>query len=638
MPNAIDKSTGSLYRTYPQINMVKEMEESVSPLMSPDPVDSSISANSPDSFAEAWSSSEEESGESSSNISESISDSSSDCSDDYSSGWSESERVVSKSSGMKQRKPACSIKRESLILSDGSESKHHSSPVRRRRRQQDETLLEEAVAALKEYCPNQCCSSIGLATVIVFWIAVQLFFYNSLFPNPNKQFVHQPYRFHRAHIEFNPDERKELEAHNRHESEAVLGSAALPEKRRKFKKFKPVSRKGKLHEGREALPEGCDYADWQKLNFPSCNSLHEVDLQVDFQMSRFGRKLPNMGDLDEYSDSATIDLEEFRNREYLQSNQSNGEGYISSGLWRNVWRIRTDKLDPQSKFAVIKMMKMEHPVDERNLDRHRRDALVMERLTHHPNVVKIYGYCGNTVMTEFVGRTLDEVLYPPNPYILQRQPTEAKSSGASRDTQTERVRLALDAAKGLAALHNDKEVLPGGIAHADIQTKQFIVDDSVSPPIVKINDFNRCRFVALNNTATDSTKACMFEIPSAPGSSRSPEEYNQDKLTVQLDVYSLGHIFFGILSGLEPFDAEKKGVRKNSMHIRDRVKNGLGPSIKHPMTGEPLFKSQGIGDDAIIYVMEQSYLVDPNERITAQGIVDYLEPVLQQLLDSQESK
>jgi serine/threonine protein kinase len=538
---------------------------------------------------------------------------------------------------------------------------------------EDETFWKEAKSALKECCPRACSSNLGLATAVIFWMVCQMYFYLSLFPggsmvfnDTNKRMNYRGYISKKRYIHPNslheeedmtPEERAILQRHYRQEANEVLGSAAqappardkdgqiITDTMKRYARKKTASRKGKLNEGRERLHEDCEYANWQTLNFPSCNNIHEIDLRIDFQMRKYGTKLPNMGTLTDFSGTENLEEEELEHRNSVIAQHL--EGYVSSGMWRNVWRIRADKQDVSSraKFAVLKLMKMEHDVDERNVDRHRRDALTMERLTHHPNVVDIYGYCGNTVMTEYVGQTLDEILYPPNPYLKKMRnkdnPLQIPASGASRDTQLKRVQLALDAAKGMAALHGDAQILPGGIAHADIQSKQFVVDDSVSPPVVKINDFNRCRFVAVNTTKISHSppdrgnvdgNACLFQIPSAPGRSRSPEEYNEENLSVQLDVYSLGHIFFGILTGKEPYEAELKGIRKNSIGVRDRVKRGEAPSLFDKVRGVPLFQSEGMGDEAIHYVMDQSYIKDPEDRITAQGIVYYLEPVLRKLL------
>ena len=53
-----------------------------------------------------------------------------------------------------------------------------------------------------------------------------------------------------------------------------------------------------------------------------------------------------------------------------------------------------------NKSAVLKVMKSEHQFDNHNFERHRRDALVMERLSSSHHLVSIYGYCANSVLTQ----------------------------------------------------------------------------------------------------------------------------------------------------------------------------------------------------------------------------------------------
>jgi serine/threonine protein kinase len=91
-------------------------------------------------------------------------------------------------------------------------------------------------------------------------------------------------------------------------------------------------------------------------------------------------------------------------------------------------------------------------------------------------------------------------------------------------TTLHRLDLALQAAKALQALHEND------IIHADLTAKQFLVltnelpsppelDDAerktLSPYRLKINDFNRCRFVPHRTNST--TEKCTIQIPSAPG-------------------------------------------------------------------------------------------------------------------------
>ena len=43
-------------------------------------------------------------------------------------------------------------------------------------------------------------------------------------------------------------------------------------------------------------------------------------------------------------------------------------------------------------------------------ERHRKDGLVMERLTASPYIVSAYGYCGNSVLTEYITTPLDDLV------------------------------------------------------------------------------------------------------------------------------------------------------------------------------------------------------------------------------------
>lgn len=62
--------------------------------------------------------------------------------------------------------------------------------------------------------------------------------------------------------------------------------------------------------------------------------------------------------------------------------------------------------------AVLKIRKSEHSYDQKNFQRHRRDAFVMERLSSSNHHVPIYGYCANTtVLTQAISHTLDDVIY-----------------------------------------------------------------------------------------------------------------------------------------------------------------------------------------------------------------------------------
>lgn len=310
----------------------------------------------------------------------------------------------------------------------------------------------------------------------------------------------------------------------------------------------------------EDLKPGCVRPEWQEFNFPTCNDVHEIDLAS--IVERQGQRV------------ADVPL-----------------GYLSSGLWRSVWAV-----DPRlGEPVVIKMMKQQHDVTDRNLDRHRRDALVMERLTSSPYVVDIHGFCGNSVLTEYIGLSLEDVI------------TLNMTTPATRLTPEGRLRLALDSAKGLQALH---DVEGGPIVHADIQAKQFLVDPRGR---VKVNDFNRCRFTAHRNDTVGET--CPFRIPTAPGKRRAPEEYGNRDLNEKLDIFSLANIYHSIISGLDPWEAW------SSAEVKKAVQKGMKPLADANFT-------MGATDKLLQNLTLRAFEFDADKRISAFALVRELEKAL----------
>jgi len=284
-------------------------------------------------------------------------------------------------------------------------------------------------------------------------------------------------------------------------------------------------------------------------------------------------------------------------------------GYVGSGLWRQVWKVQPRIKGVERENAVVKVMKSQHDVCPRNFDRHRRDAIVMERLTKSPHVVSIYGFCGNSVLTEFAGVTLDDYLFEgtsiSNEHNRYNNKFDASGSVGSNPTNiTFKIQLALDVMKGLKAMHDDD------IAHADIQSKQFLLD-----PVdgIKVNDFNRCRFLPRHDT---DNHVCKVKIPSAPGGKRSPEEYEMQKIDTKIDVFSAGNILYGILTGSKPFnDLTRADMRGNVM-------KGIKPKI------EEIFRTVGTPDGDLAGIVDRSFEFDPEKRPSASQIILDLEALL----------
>lgn len=127
----------------------------------------------------------------------------------------------------------------------------------------------------------------------------------------------------------------------------------------------------------------------------------------------------------------------------------------------------------------------------------------------HPNIVHLLGLCVCDMITEYFPVYMDE--------MLLRSSSEAPEAIPDREI----IRMALEAARGLRALH---EVDGGPIVHADLQPRQLLLDDSGT---VKINDLNRCRFMGKDTHGNP----CPFKITKGNGVWRSPEEYNGEVTT-----------------------------------------------------------------------------------------------------------
>jgi Protein kinase domain len=309
----------------------------------------------------------------------------------------------------------------------------------------------------------------------------------------------------------------------------------------------------------EVLPPECIRSEWHSYSYPTCNDIYEIDLPDIIRQSPRIYDSFIKNNKDDVGTNSTLD----------QYNLTIPIGYIAQGLWRSVWAVnpRATMTEP----IVLKTMRRTHDLSHRNFERHRRDAIVMEQLTSSPYVMNIYGFCGNSVVTEYMETTLEDVVLvddvDDNMITIDSKPIPI--------TSTMKIQWALDMVRGVQAIH---EIYGGPIVHADIQSKQFLISPKTG--IVKINDFNRCRFMASKNntvnvidpnsinsttvvSATTSTIPCKFRIPSSPGISRSPEEYNELELDEKIDVYSVGHILYSVLTRHEAWDGYHTWIQFN---------------------------------------------------------------------------
>jgi Protein kinase domain len=186
--------------------------------------------------------------------------------------------------------------------------------------------------------------------------------------------------------------------------------------------------------------------------------------------------------------------------------------------------------------VAVKILTGKFVKDGAALARFRREARAAAML-RHPNVITIHDF-GETddehapafIVMEFVkGAPLRELLHSENHFSVERG-----------------VRLMRGICAGVGAAHRQ------GVVHRDLKPENILVvapDDDFELESVRVVDFGLAKLLADAGAAsTGSVVGTPFYM--------SPEQCLGEPLDARSDVYSLGAMFYEMLSGERPFGAE----------------------------------------------------------------------------------
>jgi predicted Ser/Thr protein kinase len=186
--------------------------------------------------------------------------------------------------------------------------------------------------------------------------------------------------------------------------------------------------------------------------------------------------------------------------------------------------------------VAVKILTGKFVKDDAALARFRREARAAAML-RHPNVITIHDF-GETdddhapafIVMEFVrGTPLRELLHSEDHFSVERG-----------------VRLMRGICAGVGAAHRQ------GVVHRDLKPENILViapDDDFEVESVRVVDFGLAKLLADAGAAsTGSVVGTPFYM--------SPEQCLGEPLDARSDVYSLGAMFYEMLSGKRPFAAE----------------------------------------------------------------------------------
>ena len=104
--------------------------------------------------------------------------------------------------------------------------------------------------------------------------------------------------------------------------------------------------------------------------------------------------------------------------------------------------------------SILKTVRWKHDYHRSTYAETLMDALVMERLTHSPRIVDIWGHCGSAVWVEALPYEFEETIIHGNGYLKPEKVEETDLTKSLNDlTPKERLEAAVSMAESIADLH-----------------------------------------------------------------------------------------------------------------------------------------------------------------------------------------
>ena len=334
----------------------------------------------------------------------------------------------------------------------------------------------------------------------------------------------------------------------------------------------------------------------------------------------------------------------WKKRKHLSFERSHISKYISHGYYRDAFLFQPafvsydDEGIPSTQFDEVVFKTMRHMYaseyavadddevsndglgyDEKDKytftfyqEDMRKDAMVMELLSSSPRAINIYSYCAMSSISEFAPVDLEDYILPTTGYAPKRLRRGSKNNYDLDElplndyiSPEEKLEIALEMAKCLAAMHGYED---GVLAHVDLQVGQFFRGRDGK---IKIVDYNRAEPLLYNER---NEQYCKW-VNGVPfdGVYRAPEENVDEPLTEAVDVYSLGNVFYAVLTGKlvwEGYEYEERTrriVEGELLEIPDFYYN-KSPSAEN-----------------LVLAIKACWTTDPERRPSIFEVVDFLE-------------
>jgi len=238
---------------------------------------------------------------------------------------------------------------------------------------------------------------------------------------------------------------------------------------------------------------------------------------------------------------------------------------------------------------------------------------VVSRLKHE-NLVELLGYCveGNLRVLAYEFATMGSL----HDILHGRKGVQGAQPGPTLDWM-QRVRIAVDAARGLEYLH---EKVQPSIIHRDIRSSNVLLFEDFK---AKVADFN------LSNQAPDNAARLHSTRVLGTFGYHAPEYAMTGQLTQKSDVYSFGVVLLELLTGRKPVDHTMPRGQQSLVTwatprlSEDKVKQCVDPKLK----GE--YPPKGVAKLAAVAALCVQYEAEfrPNMSIVVKALQPLLKPI-----------
>ncbi len=233
---------------------------------------------------------------------------------------------------------------------------------------------------------------------------------------------------------------------------------------------------------------------------------------------------------------------------------------IGEGGMAEVYKAH-DVLD--NKEVAVKILKRQFSSNEEFQRRFRNESKAIAVLSH-PNIVKVYDMCFSEKIQYIAMEYIDGITLKD--YIDSERVLNWKDA----------VHFIIQILRALQTAHNR------GIVHRDIKPQNIML---LTDGTIKVMDFGIAKFAREESmTATDQAIGTVHYI--------SPEQARGDVTDEKSDIYSVGAMFYEMLTGQKPFDGDTpvsiavmhiQNVARRPRDINPNIPSGLEEIIMHAM-------------------------------------------------------